>query len=119
MQHPQDVARPTRRTDTIQTRAFREDQESNISRKHEQPPSSPYGREGDNVRRDARLRERIRSPDRQEQQSTSTSTTRARVQGPRRKEGLHKIPRPSCGYHKIRRWKNNREKTGGCEHHTQ
>src|SRR5207244_8933651 len=110
--------RTARRAHPIQAVARRENQKVNLSRQREQRPPRPSRRKSRNVRRDARVRKRIRLSNRKEQPSPRSSPPRERIPSPRRKERLHPITPSSRGHYKVWRRQDHREEARRCKHHT-
>src|SRR5207244_10897870 len=100
------------------TSTRREDQKVNLPRQREQPPPPSSRRKSCDVRRDARVRKRIRLSDRQEQPSPSSSPPRERIPSARREERLHTITPSSRGHYKVWRRQDHREEARRCKHHT-
>src|SRR2546422_646494 len=84
-------------------------QETNLARQREQPPPPSPSRKSCDVRRDARVRKRIRISDRQEQPSPRNSPPRGRIPSPRRKERIHTITPSSRGHYQVWRRQDHRE----------
>src|SRR5207247_11366213 len=99
----------TRRPNPTETTSRRENQKANPSRQREQPPPPSPSRKSCDVRRDARVRKRIRISDRQEQPSPRSSPPRGRIPSFGREERLHTITSSSRGHYKVWRRQDHRE----------